>query len=79
MHKFTRVQVQKIDIDKWCEGYRLNCDPGLSYILDWIEKNAAWFRNAWNNSLCQNCRQWVNCGHQVTDGCELFDPERKDT
>jgi hypothetical protein len=76
-NKFTIVQVRKIDIDKWCEGYELNRDPGLDYIVKWIDNNAAWFRNAWNKSLCQECQHWRNCGHQVLDGCEFFSNEKE--
>lgn len=76
MYKYTFCQVRKIDIDKWCEGCQLNRDPGQRYILDWIDRNAAWFRSAWNQSLCQSCEQWRNCGHQVLNGCEFFKPEK---
>ena len=78
MSKFTYVQVRKISIDKWCEGFRLNCDPGSAYVLDWIDKNAAWFRNAWNDSLCQKCKQWRHCGHQVVKGCDFFELEKEE-
>jgi hypothetical protein len=75
MFKYTYCQVRKIDIDKWCEGNRLENDPGQNYILDWIDKNAAWFRSAWNHSLCQSCTQWRSCGHQVLNGCEFYRQE----
>ncbi len=41
MHKYMSTQRKKIEIDKWCEGSRINQDPGQAYVLDWIFTNAA--------------------------------------
>ena len=71
-----KAQLNKIDVDKWCEGFRLNRDPGQPYVMDWIDENGAWFRGAWNDSLCQRCKQWHDCGHLVRANCEDFDHER---
>lgn len=75
MSKYTYCQIQKIDLDKWYEGVRMQRDPGQRFILEWIDRNAAWFREAWNNSLCQTCSNWRNCGHQVLQGCEFYQKE----
>lgn len=69
MQKFLEVQIHKLDIDKWCEGYKLNNDPGDGYLINWINKNAEWFRNAWNESSCKKCVKYKNCGYEVKQFC----------
>ena len=78
MSKFMYVQIKKIDIDKWNEGIRLQRDPGPSFVLEWISKNAEWFRGAWNQSLCQNCQHWRNCGHLVRSRCDFYRQEQQE-
>ncbi len=75
MKKYVRVQVKKIEIDKWYEGCRINNDPGEGFILDWIENNAGYFRNKWNASQCKNCINWKRCGYELLDTCDMFEPD----
>lgn len=72
MNKFIRIQKKKIEIDKWCEGCSAHRDPGQLYILEWIFKNAAWFRHAWENSLCQSCQLSDECGYNVLKQCDKY-------
>ncbi|MBN1542986.1 hypothetical protein JW992_12640 [candidate division KSB1 bacterium] len=76
--KFLRVQVRKIEIDKWCEGCALQDDPGQDYVFAWIKQNAAWFRDAWNHSLCRHCQSWRICGHRVLKECREYKNESLD-
>ncbi len=76
MHKYMSTQRKKIEIDKWCEGSRINQGPGQAYVLDWIFINAAWFRQAWESSLCKDCSQSGNCGHLVLQECNEFQKEK---
>lgn len=67
--KTNNVQIKKIDIDKWNEGCRIKKDPGQEYVIEWIDSHAASFRDAWNQSLCQMCRNWHLCGYKVAQEC----------
>jgi len=69
---FIKVQIRKISIDKWCEGCRINSDPGQAYILEWISKNAQRFRENWEQSCCKECYNWQLCGHEVRTFCDSF-------
>jgi hypothetical protein len=75
MVKSIKSQIKKINIDKWNEGCRLKMDPGREYVIAWIEKNAAWFREAWNKSKCKCCHKWEECGYQVKEECDVFSKE----
>ncbi len=70
--KCIKVQIEKINIDKWNEGCRIMQDPGKEYIIRWIEQNAAWFREAWNQSCCQTCAYWLRCGYKVDKECAEY-------
>ena len=75
MKKFVNVQIKKIEIEKWCEGIRINQDPGKHYILNWIFSNAASFRMAWERSLCKECFHSDQCGHLVLTNCDMYESE----
>ncbi|MBD3377486.1 hypothetical protein GF406_20830, partial [candidate division KSB1 bacterium] len=53
MDKFLKVQVKKIELDKWYEGIRIKRDPGSEFIMKWIQHYAADYRTSWNDSLCK--------------------------
>jgi hypothetical protein len=40
MKKYIQIQIKKIEIDKWCEGCRIEKDPGRQYVSSWIDRNA---------------------------------------
>ena len=75
MSSFMKVQVKKIEIDKWCEGCGIHSDPGESYILDWINKNAQKLRQGWEKSCCKRCNKWQICGHEVKISCDDFEEQ----
>jgi len=75
MTKIMHIQIKKIDIDKWNEGCRINKDPGKEFVISWIEKNADWFRNAWNSSQCKSCLKWRECGYLLTKDCQNFEED----
>ena len=70
--EFFLSEIKKIEIDKWDDGMRRHSDPGEQYILEWVEKNAPWFRDAWNKSCCQQCTNCVECGYSVLIECNRF-------
>jgi hypothetical protein len=70
--RFVGSERRKIDIDKWCTGCEIKKDPGNDYIIDWINKNAIWFRNAWEISDCKTCKKWENCGWKAERNCKDF-------
>lgn len=67
------VQIKKIDIEKWCEGVRIDADPGVEFVLNWIKENGATFKELWKKSCCKDCIHGYRCGHEVVEECELFD------
>lgn len=78
MHdNYMKIQIQKIKIDKWCEGCRLQADPGPTYVLDWIQTNGPWFRETYQASICKECRHWRKCGHNLQCNCPRFEPEEQ--
>lgn len=72
MKNYMYVQKKKIEIEKWCEGCRLNHDPGDTYVMEWILNNGAWFREAWEKSLCNKCLFDQQCGYEVREECVRF-------
>lgn len=72
MNRFMRVQLRKIEIDKWNESLIIKKDPGKDFILSWIQKNAGSFRNKWNRSLCKKCCFSDTCGDLVREKCDDF-------
>jgi hypothetical protein len=72
MNRFMRVQKKKIEIDKWLEGYNKKGDPGQEFVIEWIFKNADWFRKAWEKSLCVKCVSMEECGYKVREYCGTF-------
>lgn len=73
MSNFMKLQIKKIEIDKWCEGCKIQTDPGQDYIINWIENNGQWFRSAYNLSACKSCRNWAKCGYNVAPNCSFFE------
>lgn len=76
--KFIHTEMRQIDIEKWTYGERIQMDPGQEYIIEWINQNAALYRQLWNNSKCQTCESWKNCGHLVKADCENYICEKLD-
>ncbi len=72
MNDYMFTQKKKIEIDKWNEGCRIQCDPGEEYIMGWIEVNGGWFRSAWDQSLCKNCCLVKRCGFKLRHECGEF-------
>ena len=70
--KFLKSEMKKIDEDKWYEGERIFRDPGQEYIVNWINQNAKSWRSEWDNSACQHCASWKECGHKLKKACERF-------
>ena len=75
MTRYMQIQIQKIELDKWYEGCRIQADPGSAYVMDWIQTNGQWFRNTYEESICKNCKQWRNCGHTLQRSCALYEPD----
>ena len=72
--RFLLVQRRRIEHDKWCEGFRINKDPGSSYVMRWIENYAGLYRMAWNNSACKHCKHYAECGIHVATECDRLEP-----
>jgi len=70
--KFMETQRHKIDIDKWCEGIKINNDPGIDYVFNWINHNAIIFKKGWEESVCKNCYKWNDCGFKLLTDCENY-------
>ena len=70
MEAFFKSEIKKIEIDKWDEGMRRHSDPGNEYVLEWVEKNAPWFRESWNNSCCRDCVNCIDCGYNIRTECD---------
>ena len=71
-YEFMKVQVHKIDIDKWCQGVQINSDPGEKYVVDWVYSNTKKFRDDWDNSVCKNCPNHRDCGYLALSACENY-------
>lgn len=72
MKNFLLAQKKKIEIDKWCEGCNQTIDPGQEYVISWIDQNSAWFRQAWNKSMCRSCTFSNKCGYNVLQQCDEY-------
>lgn len=71
--KFLHVQRRRIEHDKWCEGCGVGYDPGAMYVMNWIKNYAGVYRLAWNQSLCQSCKNYRICGMFVRTECSDYD------
>lgn len=76
-YKFMEIETRKIDQDKWIEGQKLHKDPGQDFIIDWIMRNAANWRNEWDQSKCKDCVNWKMCGHLVLQECSAFSLDKE--
>ena len=65
-------QVHKIEIDKWNEGERTDKDPGVDFIVQWIRKNGATFKELWKKSICKSCIHCDECGFEVKEECKKY-------
>ena len=74
-NKFIHAEQIRIDEAKWYEGEKIYSDPGASYIFNWIQQNAVWFREQWDKSICKNCKKWKQCAHKVKIECDKFEKE----
>jgi hypothetical protein len=72
--RFLIVQRRRIEHDKWCEGIRINCDPGTPYVINWIDNYAGQYRMAWNKSACKECKNYKECGLHVAPECDRSEP-----
>lgn len=72
MKNYMHSQKKRIELDKWIEGCRIKKDPGSSFILNWIKDNAQQFRYDWERSLCCECDNSDDCGHNVVQNCGYF-------
>lgn len=72
MKDFLIAQKKKIEIDKWCEGCDKTKDPGQEYVINWIDQNGEWFRQAWEMSLCKSCCSSKQCGYNVLQLCDSY-------
>lgn len=70
--RYMQVQVRKIEIEKYCAGIGMQCDPGSEFIMEWILLYAKGFRFLWDQSQCRRCANWAQCGHQVQHSCPAF-------
>ena len=70
--KFLQTEMKKIDEDKYLEGLRSHNNPGIDFILDWIDCNAENWRIEWESSDCQHCLHWRVCGHKAIKECKDF-------
>ncbi len=77
MSDFIRVQIKRIEVDKWLEGCKIHRDPGRAFVVEWVSRNAKWFREEWNSPkcLCRGCRRWDECGYQLRHNCGRFQKE----
>lgn len=73
LYKFLQVEIHKIDEDKYFQGIKQHSDPGNSFVSQWIQNNAASFREKWNLSKCKNCKFWKICGHLLKQNCDDFE------
>lgn len=70
MQRYLRSQMKYIDDAKFFEGINGHYDPNTPYIMEWIEKNGAWFRDQWNKSCCSACIN--DCGNNLKPNCQNF-------
>jgi hypothetical protein len=73
--KFIHNEKTKIDIEKWNKGIEIKRDPGQEYIIEWINKNAKWFRESWEISQCKTCKHCLWCGYKVEKECNGYTKE----
>lgn len=43
------------------------------YFLSWISSHAEGFRNAWDHSLCKECKKVTQCPFCLKNDCVNFD------
>ena len=73
--EFILCEIMRVDLDKWLDGCKKNEDPGNDYVLDWVTKNAAKYREQWESSKCYSCSKWHDCGWKALSECQDYDEE----
>jgi len=73
--KYMLNQIHKIEIDKWCEGEKIEGDPGVDFIKKWIRENGSKFHELWDKSLCKDCIHCEECGFKLKEKCKKQERE----
>ena len=71
---FTKAQTKAIEVAKWIEGEKINCDPGKVYIKQWVKDFAKIFKNSWEQSKCKHCKN-EHCRYKAANCCDNFSPD----
>ena len=69
---FLYNEGNKIRIDKWDEGKRINRDPGADFEMFWVNTFAKGYREAWECSLCRECMYCRECGVDPISACGKY-------
>ena len=69
---YLKAQIHYFENEKWYEGERRHKDPGMTYVLELIEKRAKEFRAQWDVSRCCKCAKGGICGDKLKEECEEF-------
>jgi len=69
---FIKAQIKAIEIAKWIEGEKRKQDPSQEYMHEWIKNNARLFKEAWQRSMCKNCKN--DCRYNNKSDCINFLP-----
>jgi hypothetical protein len=64
-----------IDSEKEKRNLRLDNDnrPIEDYFIKWINMHAKQFREAWELSICKNCKNVYQCHDCLKELCNLFE------
>jgi len=72
--KFINTETKIIEVEKWIHSEKAGKDLGDAFISEWITKNAAELRKAWNRSKCRKCNK--NCTKELRISCQDFEKEK---
>jgi hypothetical protein len=50
--------------------------PSEDYFIYWIQSHAGGFREAWDCSVCKECKKIFECHDCLKDKCKCFDPDQ---
>jgi hypothetical protein len=83
--KFLTAQIHAIeksvyiDSEKANRNLRYDCNgnPTEEYFIHWIDNHSEKFRDAWNISVCKNCKNLMKCNDCLKEKCNMFDSEEQ--
>lgn len=78
---YMKAEIHAMDKAIYIESEKVNRNLRIdmqgansnTFFIEWINKHASAFNEAWNRSLCKDCKQVEQCYNCLKEKCECFE------